>query len=184
MLKRPPQHRVDAPIIFVHPSDGAWDHERVRDEQARMAELGEDPKRHPYAQYQGGWTRYDLGATATVLGQVVCVRDYLDESKQPTFWYLRRLNAAQWYEVQPVWLKAAAGREHPTHAYTKAFFMGLHRVENGPMLSMPGGHPSAQDFDLVWETGRAQDEPIELPLDIGCAVYTASMPLTESEGKH
>lgn len=183
MLKRPPQHRVDAPIIFVHPSDGAWDHERVLAEQAEMVKLEQDPKRHPYAQYHGGWTRYDLGATATVLGSVVCVRDYLDESKQPTLWHLRRLTGAQWYEVNPLWVKAATAREQPTHAYIKAFLMGLHKVEHGPQLELPGGRPSAHDFEIVTELGHAQDEPVELPIDIGCAVYTASMPLSESEGK-
>lgn len=38
MLKglRPPTHRVDAPAVFIFPSDGAWDHERI---DAEVAEL-------------------------------------------------------------------------------------------------------------------------------------------------
>lgn len=183
MLKRPPQHRVDAPIVFVHPVDPAWDRERVAAEQAEMRTAGEDPKNHPYARYHGGWTRYDLDAPATVLGRVTTAREYLDEAQQPTMWYLRRLSGAQWNEIHPLWQKATRASEPATSAFLRACMIGIVKVENGPSLDMPGGRLSAEDFEQLHRLGHAQDPPIELPMDLGEAVYQASMPLTESEGK-
>ena len=28
-IKKPPQHAVDAEPMYIHPSDDAWDHDRI-----------------------------------------------------------------------------------------------------------------------------------------------------------
>lgn len=182
MLKRrPPQHRVDAPILYVHPSDEAWQRERIEAEQTAMKARGEDPKQHPVARYQGGWTRYDLDAMSTVAGEARTPRDYLDESKQPTMWKLRRLDVAQWYEVHPLWDKAARASEKAFVAFLRAALVGIEKVENGPTLELTAGRLTATDLQLLHDIGQGAE--IDLVYDIGQAVYTASMPLSESEGK-
>ena len=183
MLKRPtpPSHRVDAPIVFVHPSDPAWDKERVEAEQAQM----DAPEMHPVARYQNGWGRFDLSAEYTVLGQPHCALDYLDESKQPTRWKLRRLTALEWYEVHPLWQKAIARGELPYDAFLRACAIGLEKAEPdlGVELKRPGGRLSASDVQLLHDMGQEQSPAIDLVFDIGSAVYTASLPLTDSEKK-
>src|SRR5689334_11416959 len=129
-FKRPPQHRVDAPIMFVHPTDTAWDYPRIKAEQEKMRESGADPLMHPVARYHGGWTRYDLDAQATLFGEVVRPRDYLDESKQPVMWKLRRLTQPQWYEIHPRWEKAGRNGERAFEAFKLAAIVGVERVEN------------------------------------------------------
>lgn len=174
MLKRPPQHRSDAVPIFVHPSDEAWDNDRIT---AELQELGDEAKMHPVARYLGGWTRYDLDAQATVAGRTVTAREYIDESKQPTLWKLRRLSFAEWYEIQPLVEKALRAGERPFSGYLKACICGLANVDNGPTLEIPGGRLNAADVAKLYEIDQ------ELPYAIGEAVYQASIPLTESEGK-
>lgn len=183
MLKRPPPQRVDAPIIFVHPSDPAWDTKRVVAEQTEMKARGELPAMHPVSRYQGGWTRYDLDAAGTVAGQSVSPRDYLDLAKHPTMWKLRRLSGLEWYEVNPLVKQAGRRGDEPDAAYLLACIIGLESVENGPLLSRPGGRLGPADIQLLHDTGQ-ENGGIDLVHDIGEAVYQASMPLTESEKKH
>lgn len=178
-MLRPPQNRSDAPIIFVHEDDPAWDLARVKEEQAA---LGDHAKNHPVAQYFGGWTRYDLDAKGTLAdGRVVTAREYLDEAQQPTMWKLRRLTWDQWYEVHPVVEKAWRSGERPFAGYIKACLYGLERVDNGPTFDMPAGRMSTADLAKLHEMSQAND--IDLAYDIGEAVYQASMPLSESEKK-
>ena len=89
-LKRPPQHRADAPIVYVHPRDKAWDHDRITREQAEMKQAGKDATKHPAAQYMGGHTRYDLDAELTYGNEVARPRAWLEETKLPTKWYFNR----------------------------------------------------------------------------------------------
>lgn len=174
-MLRPPQHRVDAPIVFVHPSDPAWDKERVDKE---MTELGDRAQYHPVVRYLGGWTRYNIDAPGTLAdGSVTTAREYLDESKQPTVFKLRRLTFDEWYEVEPLVEKARRSLESPFAGYIKACRFGLESIENGPALEMPGRRCSHADMTKLYATRQ------DLPYDIGEAVYQASMPLTESEGK-
>jgi hypothetical protein len=183
MLKRPvpPQHRSDAPIIFVHRSDPAWDNERIKAEQAEMVKREEDPSLHPVARYLGGWGRYDLDAAYTFLGKSATARDYLDEAKAPTMWHLRRHNAREWYEVHPLYEKAVRVGEKPYAAFILACSYALERVDNGPTLAMPGGRPGAADLQTLHDWG--QENEIDLVYAIGEAGYQASMPLTASEKK-
>lgn len=183
MLKRPqpPQNRVDAPIIFVHRADGAWDNDRIQSEQAEMTKREESPANHPAARYLGGWGRYDLDAQHTFLGRAAPARDYIDESKSPTMWHLRRLTAREWYEVHPAYDKARRNGEEPFAAFILACSYGLEKVEHGPTLEMPGGRPGPADLQRLHDWG--QENEIDLVYAIGEAVYMASMPLTASEKK-
>ncbi|MBK8720685.1 MAG: hypothetical protein IPN32_39170 [Deltaproteobacteria bacterium] len=161
----------------MHPEDEAWDLERVHAEQLAMSARDEDPRMHPVARYQGGWTRYDLDAAGTVDGRVATAREYLDEAKQPTMWKLRRLSWDQWYEVLPLWERAVRDGERPVKAYLRACVIGIEKVESGPTLDLAAGRLTTDDM------ARLHAIHPELPLVIGEAVYTANMPLTESEGK-
>src|SRR5688500_13001601 len=62
MLKRPPQHRVDATAVYVDPDDTAWDNARIKQECTWMRKAGLSPSRHPVNVYHSGDSRYDLGA--------------------------------------------------------------------------------------------------------------------------
>lgn len=178
MALRPPQHRSDAPIIFVHPSDSAWDEPRILAERDKLVELGIEAKHHPVSRYLGGWTRYDLDAEATLFDQAVTPRQYLDEEKRPTFWKLRRLSREEWYEVQGMFeASRARGEPRPIKCNARCCELGLIGVDNGPTLELPGGRPSKADLDRLYAIGH------DLQLDIGQAVYQASMPLSAAEGK-
>lgn len=178
-LKRPPNHRIDAPIIFVHDSDSAWDNERVVAEQKRLREAGLDPKMHPVARYQGGFTRYDLSADTVLFGASVTVADYLDDSKQPTKWTLRRLEVGQWYEIHPSWQRAHRNGEKPFAAFIRSAIVGVVKVENGPTLELANGRLTDNDLIRLHDLGQAID--VDVIYDLGQAVYQASMPLVEAE---
>lgn len=178
-IKRPPQHRIDAPIIYIHDSDTAWDNDRVTAEQKQLREKDLDPRMHPVARYQGGFTRYDLGAETSLLGQSVTVADYLDESKQPTKWTLRRLTVGEWYEIHPGWRRAHQSGERPYAAFIRSAIVGITKVENGPQLELTHGRLTDNDLAKLHELGQSID--VDLIYDLGQAVYQASMPLTEVE---
>lgn len=179
MALRPPQYGGDAPIVYVHEGDTAWDLDRIRAERAEMLKRELDPKYHPVSRYLGGWTRYHLDAQATVLDKAVTVREYLREELKPTMWHLRRLGLREWYEVEPMWQSARARQVPPMACYLRCCEIGLVRVENGPTLELPNGRPSESDMAKIYTIGQS------MPNDIGCAVYQASMPLDVggAEGK-
>lgn len=177
-LRRPPQHRADATPIYVHPEDSAWDTERIDREIERLQAEGRDATEHPWSLYHGAAGRFDLDAEYTLFGEVVRPRDYLDGDKAPTLWHLRRLGVHDWYEIQPIFERAVKAGERPYAAYLRACTVGIEKVEGGPRLSLHGGKLGAADLDKLYEIGQ------RLPFEIGAAVYYASLPLTDSEGKH
>lgn len=183
MLKRPPEHRADAPITYVHPADTAWDRERIKREQEEMRQRGEDPTTHPYARYQGGFTRYDLDAQCTLGDTTVTVRDYLDATKAPTLWHLRRLGFQEWYVVQPLWERDVRKGERPIAAYLQACTLGIKSVENGPQLEGPPDRLTLGDLEKLYDLSRSCPELADLIHEIGEAVYQASMPLSDDEKK-
>jgi hypothetical protein len=180
MALRPPQYRADASGFLVHESDDAWDRERIAAEREKMLAAGLETKHHPVARYLGGWTRYDLDADATLFDQSVRVREYLDESKKPTIWKLRRLGREEWYEVQALFEGSRArGEPRPIRCNARCCELGLAGVENGPTLELTGGRPTRGDLDRIFAISQ------DLQLDIGQAVYQFSMPLdvAGAEGK-
>lgn len=171
----PPQHRIDAPIVWIHRDDSAWDADRIEADLEKMRAENLDPADHPVLRYHGGWTRYDIDARATLFGETVSARDYLDESKAPTRWHLRRLTSAEWYDVAPLWERAARTGERPIAAYYKCATIGVRKVEAGPALELTGGVMTPRDREAVHAIGTS------FMFELGSAVYAASMELREDE---
>ncbi len=73
-MPNPPQHRADAPIVFVVSNDPAWDHDRFNTE----IKQGDAKARasHPVGMYVRGETRGDLTAIG---GNGCAAEDYLDD---------------------------------------------------------------------------------------------------------
>lgn len=166
MLKVP-HHRADAPIVFIHPQDDAWDHDKV------AADL-KDAEDHPLQLYWGGHTRYDL---------TPAVQAYLKPDSKPTKFFLRRLKWDEWLECKSAWERAILQRDgRPVAAYTEACRLGLQKIENGFEIGdrEVSGRLSYRDMQKLQDMSVAG---MELILDVGQAVYQASMPLTEAEKK-
>lgn len=171
-MKLIPRHRIDTPIIAVHPADDAWDSERV---EKSFKEHGEDC---PFYRYHAGQTRYDLGAR----GEHGSANDLL--SGNPVEFHLRRLSTLQLNEVTGL-----AERELnqsfpiPRAAYLQAARYGLMAVKQGATevlrLERPGDLTEADIESL----GLMTDLGIGLVLFVGQATYAASQPLTDAEKK-
>jgi len=170
---RPPQYRSDqtnATVILK--DDDAWDHERIEAEKATMSKA--DAEDHPVQRYWAGKDRYDLDAPVTMPdGSVATARDYLDETKRPEEYIIRRLSPQEWERVQTaysqdgVWLRAAR----------IATEMALVAVKGSPQ-AMPvnkRGHVTEEDVQILFDLG------ILVPL--GLAAYMHSRPLTTEEKK-
>ena len=167
-----PRHRIDAPIIAVHPADDAWDQAKV---EKSAEEHGEDC---PFLRYHAGLTRYDLGAR----GQHGSAQDLL--SGNPVEFHLRRLSTLQLNEVQGL-LEREITQDFPIPrgAYLLAARYGLMAVKQGGStvidLERPG-NLSDKDLEAL---GTMTDLGLALVMFIGQASYAASQPLTEAEGK-
>ena len=127
MALRPPQHAVDAPIVYVHHADDAWSFDQIGEEREKMTAAGEDPDRHPVAVYHSGKSRYDLNASYAVCGEMRSAAMYLDEAKGPWRWKLKRLPFDDFYQVQSL-----IGQSYELGAI-KACRLGVTGVE-GPAL--------------------------------------------------
>jgi hypothetical protein len=177
-MKRPPQHRADAKIVYVHPADSSWDEERILREQNEMKKRGEKPSDHPVSRYLGGWTRYDLDAPSTLDGKTVTPREYLDPTRPATEWHLKRLSTQDRCEIENlIDQERNAGSNMPRKAYLRACNMALASVECGPELDGYLGRMTADDFDTLDSMFPG------LPLDIGGAAYVASLPLRTTKKK-
>jgi hypothetical protein len=179
---RPPQHRADAPIVYIHPKDSAWDTDRYEAEVEQMKEAGENPADHPLGQYLGGHTRYDLDAPSKVLGAETSARAYLKPDSAPTKFYLRRLSPADYYELRGTWeIELQRQTMRPRQSYYKAAINGLDKIENGPELEGGNGRRlTTKDVSALYDSCEGLED---LLLDIGEAVFVASMPLSVAEKK-
>lgn len=182
MSLRPPQHRIDAPGVYVHAAESAWDEERIIREQTEMEERGDSASDHPVARYLGGWTRYDLDASETLGDQVVTVREYLDMAKSPAMWKLQRLSVTDHYDVQGLWEQEVRSGTRPFKAYLRACAVGLLGVENGPELAGAGKGKTLTISDLDKLHTLSPQAP-ELPIDIGMAIHNFSASLRDDEKK-
>jgi hypothetical protein len=195
---KPPRHKIVETGIYISPDDDAWDMERIereareaKDEHERtLAQAAELEERGgheeakqlrekaaedgainlPFARYLFGETRYQLDG----------VREYLDESKRPEKWYLRRLPEPDFYELK-------AMREESVRAGSQSGFDASHRLaakrgivrcENGPEIKLDArGYVTAESMEKI----RRLDD--ELILQLGQAVMEVSKGLTEAEKK-
>lgn len=192
-IKRPPEHRADAPPLLIHADDDAWDHERIERERKALAKEHKEAKRpgspplHPWDAYIKGHTRFDLDARATIGGTTVSMREYLREGVKPTVFHLRRVSGRRWTQsvtrVQSSVLTAAANADEMWGLARVGLAKVTDGFEDGPDARWPleggeGGQPLTEDdLQTLFDAGQG------LVIDIGSAILTASGPITEAEGK-
>ncbi len=167
-LIKPPTHRVDAPIVFVHPADEAWDADKVEKSEEEQGD------NCPFAVYSSGQTRFDLSANG--------VQALLSGS--PVEWHLRRLGALELNEINGLMERETVqGFPIARAAYLQAARYGLASVKQDGQdvveLARPG-NLSAKDVDALAELTSLG---VELLLHVGRAVYLASQPLRDDEKK-
>ena len=165
-FRLPPKHRVDAPIVFIHPADEAWDQDAV----AKSEE--EHGKECPFLQYCTGETRCDPSDAQHLL------------KGQPVEYHLSRLSALQLNEVQSLIERdITQGGPMTRTGYLQAARYGLKELKQGGAelvaLQSPG-NLSMADIELLRD---ATPLGIDLIRQIGAAVYQASQPLREDEKK-
>lgn len=167
-FQKPPQHRVDTPIVFIHPADEAWDQDAV-------AKSGEEKGDEcPFTVYQSGRTRFDLqanGAQALLTGK-------------PVEYHLRRLSALELNEVSGL-MERAALQSFPIAraAYLQAARYGLTAVkcDGNELIELDRpGNLSVADVDTLADCTPLG---VELLIHIGQASYVASIPLRDDEKK-
>lgn len=94
----PPNHHIDHTPFMILLEDSAWDVERVNyeldvlagkiePEEGRPVPVVDDRKEHPWLRYHSGRTRFHLSPE---------ILSYLDESKEPVRFELKRLSDARW----------------------------------------------------------------------------------------
>lgn len=178
--RRPPQHSADATPIFIASSDDAWDKDRVARERAAL------PKgdRHPLDDYYAGRTRFDLDAPLTLSGQTVTIRDYLREGAAPTVFRLRRVTGLERQQAKAAFQdKGEAAADRRLTALWKLARAGVVEVVDGfdgkPWDIEGGGGLPLTEADAQ----QLYDADPMLVEELGYAVYFASAPLSEAEGK-
>lgn len=172
-MLRPPQHRADAPIQFVHEDDEAWDKDRIN---AEIAKIGKrKAQEHPFVRYLSGATRFDLSAEMDgPVGERVKITDYFDVSVA-TIFVLKRLSWRQIYTLQPM-----IGGGNYAGAYALACRWALERID-GPPCSVK---IERSDDMLTEDTMQALFDLLPgLPTALGAAAFAASLPLSEPEKK-
>ena len=181
---RPPQYPVDeTEIEYIPQDDGAWDKARVEAEMNRMNESAWGD--HPWFRYFSGEDRYSLTAPSTfVLGPetkggepekiTATIGDYLDRSKDPEIWTLRRIDELDFTRrVLP-----HQRRDDDEEAQIEAIKRGLVRCTGGPDLDCNKSgktSPSAKDVRTVIREGLLRE--------LGTTIIALSRPLTDAEKK-
>lgn len=175
-MLRPPTHRADAPIVYVHPSDPAWDHERIARElkEYAAADPVKPPSQHPVHRYWDGYTRYDVDAVA----------EYL--KPDATRFYFKRIGVVDWQEIESMKEAQIGAGSKPRRAVLRALSLALTKIENGPTLVGEAGALKLEDIDRIAALNYWDDEKnatVDILYDVGVAAYTASMPLSKAEKK-
>lgn len=173
-MLRPPQHRADAPIVFVHRTDPAWDHERIDREIKALRDAGKPVSQHPVLRYRGGFTRYDLDTVADYLGP------------DATKFYLKRIGLFDWQQIETLRDMDVTKGAKPRTAYWRALAVSLQKIENGPPLVGEAGAFLVEDFERIAALNYFDEdkgETVDVFYDLGEAAYQASMPLSRAEKK-
>lgn len=181
MLKRPPQHRVDAEIVYVHPLDPAWDSARLDAECEEMdaAEPG-GSKAHPVLIYWSGASRFDLEARHSFKDGTASAAEYLDDAKANKF-ALRRLGVRKLSSVTH--RIRSDDPERLASAQIDAVKWGVLSITGPAMPKLRGeGATELTEADLD-ELATCTQYGADLLDSIGLAVWRASQPLTDAEKK-
>lgn len=166
MKFRPPKHRVDSPIVFIHPADDAWDQDAVAKSEE---DNGEDC---PFLAYHRGDTRYDSSGVQHLF------------SGQPVEFHLRRLSVIELNEVQSLMERDIAQQSWRFRAaYLQSARYGLTAVKQGGSEILKLRSPGSLSNDDVEAIGTCTELGIDLLKDIGRAVHLASQPLRDDEKK-
>ena len=167
-FRKPPKHRVDAPIVFIHPADEAWDQDAVAESEAKN---GADC---PFVRYHSGETRFDateVQASGLLTGQ-------------PVEYHLKRLSALQLNEVQGLAERDMVQQSPMARTgYLQSARYALHEIKRGGGELAPlhsPGNLSVLDIEMLRD---ATELGIDLIRDIGKAGYLASQPLRDDEKK-
>lgn len=174
MIRRPPEHRADADMLFIPEIDDAWDHDRIA--AARKA----TPKGDQCAvdRYFEGLTRFDLDAPHTAGGQVEYARDYLRPDATPTVFKLRRVKGSERERAR----RAFSDPLKVEDAFWRLCRLGVVSVADG--LDNPEEWPMDGTVMLTdGDVQRIYDARGELVQTVALAVVHSSAPLSEDEGK-
>jgi hypothetical protein len=205
MALRPPQHRVDAPGVYIVEADEAWDREKIdadkamvkerlevwarQVEEARKEKLPEPPKPptmedHPITRYQSGETRYDLNAPLQWDGEEVPVTRYLN-GVPPTRFHLRRLPIDVYARCEEFVLQASGKRQKGEEVDATPLWLDC--VRHGI------SHVDGEDFGFELRSGKVTDAALQTLIDMGAgtwlirelglAVWRFAQPLTPQEKK-
>lgn len=160
----PPIHRLDAPMVYVFPDDGAWDDERYKQEIADMS--AEDKLAHPLTRYVQGETRWDIAP----------VEEYLRPEGNPARFYLRRMTLQQWGRARDL-----AYRGELSLAGFYALQHGLIRVDGVPGLQHMDS--STKPFSEQDVSKIAEIVGFERAISVGDAIIKGNSEITEPEKK-
>lgn len=165
-----PSHDLLAKARFIPADDGAWDMARIDAECAKLEKKAVSD--HPFWRYIFGTTRFDLDADG--------VRDYLDASKAPETWVLRRL---KWEDREQIAHLERMGRHES--AMRTAFLRGVDSLENA---EGPAGRALIDTLRKYPRDDQAVIEAVEnyaaaVIVEIGGAVMLVSQDLSSEEKK-
>ena len=169
----PPEHPVDeTEVDFVPGVDPAWDVERYRAEVAQM----EDPDDHPVRRFLGGVARCSVEAEHTFrVGESIrtaAAADYLDRSKSPVTWRLRRLDELDYFRRIAPMLR----RGEIELAQEEAVRLGLVSSTGADLdCNKKGTAPTDDDIRACIREGIIGE--------LGWAIIGMSRPLTAAEKK-
>lgn len=171
---KPPQHRADAPGIFIPRGDSSFDQDRYDREIAQLEAEGGSRKDHPIERYYSGATRYDLSAQELLFGQTTTAGSYFRAEDNPEKWILRRLDWDQWHRAMGLIEQGAFGQ-----AQLLAARFGVKGVENSSIRleGAEAGCLTHADMQRIFDTDAT------LPTALGFACWKYSRPLDESEKK-
>lgn len=176
MLKRPPQHQIDATGVWFSIEDDGLDIPRIEREKAELIKAGRPPGEHPIDRYLAGATRYDLDAPLELPAaddaetKPVNVRDYITGSL--TLFTLKRLGRREYRRV------LSLARINPLDAAHEAARGGVSAISGlGDPLRAGVGGLTDEQLDMLHNIDT------NLIDDLGNAVIRFSRELTHPESK-
>jgi hypothetical protein len=164
----PPIHRIDHAVVIVLSFDGAWDSERLNDEEAAIVDDDKESPwqtvdQHPWPRYVGGESRGDL----------TTVHQYLIEAEHPVRFHMRRLSLRQ----------LALIRTNPSTSRITALSYALTKVEGAEVKLDRGGRSESHaltDDDMQRLRELVGDAGIN---ELGSQALACSAVLLDSEKK-
>lgn len=141
---------------FVLDADTAWDKDTIHAEIKKLNDEEGPKDRHPYLSYMSGETRFDLSQ----------LLQYLDDSKKPLVFRIRKLHRSQFY-----WLRDFQEKHGDNLGFLEALKMGVESVKGISLDvdALKDGQLSDRDLDVLEKRiGKS------LMLEVGAAVIIAN----------